>query len=105
VQQGDRPLPPGRAECTEPHYWETFAAIPLPAGAVTDRDLSHLMERPDVAAVCSADTITERSQDPTHTAEWRRDAWPIPADEYTVLVHCLGGALEGETPGAVFRSE
>jgi hypothetical protein len=104
VLQGNRALPPGRADCAEPHYWETFAAIRLPADAVTDYDLSHLMNRPDVAAACSAGAVAQRSRDPAQTPGWRRDAWPIPADPYPVLVHCLGGSPEGETPGAAFRS-
>lgn len=104
VQQGDIALSPGRAECTEPHFWETFAAVHLPAGATTDYDLSHLMERSDVVAICSAGRLAERSRDPAHTPDWRIDAWPIPANSYTVLVHCLAGSPEGETPGAVFRS-
>jgi hypothetical protein len=62
------------------------------------------MNRPDVAAACSAGAVARRSRDPAQTPGWRRDAWPIPADPYTVLVHCLGGSPEGETPGAAFRS-
>jgi hypothetical protein len=104
VQQGDNALPPARVDCTEPHYWETFAAVRLPADAVTNYDLSHLMDRPDIAAACSADAVAERSSDPGRTPEWRREAWPVPADPYTVLVHCLGGSPDGESPGAVFRS-
>lgn len=103
IQQGDIPVPPARAECTEPHYWETFAAVRLPADVSTNYALSHLMDRPDIAAVCSADAIAERSRDPARTPGWRREAWPVAADPYTVLVHCLGGSPDGETPGAVFR--
>jgi eukaryotic-like serine/threonine-protein kinase len=105
VQKGDIAVQPARAECTEPHYWETFAAIYLPADANTNYDLSHLMDRPDIATVCSADTATERSRDSAQAPGWRLEAWPIPADQYTVLVHCLGGSPDGETPGAVFQSE
>lgn len=105
VQSGDNALAPAREECTEPHFWETFAVMRLPADAKTNYDLSHLMERPDVAAVCSADTIAGHSRDPEQTRDWRREAWPVPADSYTVLVHCLGGSPEGETPGAVFQPQ
>ena len=104
VQQGDIALPPRAADCTEPHYWETFAAIPLPAGAETDHDLSHLMDRDDVADVCSARAVADSSRYPEQTSEWNRDAWPIPADAYTVLVHCIGGSPEGESTGAAFHS-
>ena len=74
VQQGDIALPPARTECTEPHYWETFAVVRLPAGADTDHDLSHLMERPDIAAACSAEVVAEHSREPRQTSGWRRDA-------------------------------
>lgn len=104
VQQGDRALPPGSEDCTTPHYWETFAAIYVPDGATTDKDLSSLMDRPDVAAACSAKEMAGRSRNPTRTKDWRRDAWPIPADSYTLLVHCLAGSPDGESPGAAFRS-
>lgn len=104
VQAGDAGRPPAAADCAEPHYWETFAAGYLPTDAVTDRDLSHLMERPDMVALCSDQAMANRSRDPKRTASWRREAWPIPADPYTVLVHCLAGSVDGETPGAVFRS-
>ena len=62
------------------------------------------MDRPDIAAVCSANSVAERSCDSAQTPCWRRDAWPISADPYTVLIHCLGGSPDGETPGAVFGS-
>jgi Serine/threonine protein kinase len=102
--RSDNPMPPGVARCAEPHYWETFAAVPLPADATTDRELSTLIQREDIAALCSADRMAERSRDPSRTEGWRIEAWPIPADPYTVLVHCLAGSPEGESPGAVFRA-
>jgi serine/threonine-protein kinase len=104
VQQGDRPFPPAAEECTAAHYWETFAVVHVPDDVSTDRQLSNLMQRPDIAAACSAKTMAERSRDPALTNGWRRDAWPIPADAYTVLVHCLAGSPDGESPGAAFRS-
>ena len=96
--------PPGRADCSDPHYWETFAAVNLPGDAVTDEDLTTLIERADVGEVCSAAAMAGRARDGVSTEGWRIEAWPIPADPYTVLVHCLAGSLEGETPGAVFRA-
>lgn len=104
VQSGDNALPPGRADCTEPHYWETFAAVPLPADAVTNYDLSHLMQRPDIAAACSAEALAQRSRDRAQTTGWRRDAWPVPAGPYAVLVHCLGGSPDGETTTTTFSA-
>ena len=104
VQQGDVGRPPAAEDCTAPHYWETFAAHYLPADARTDYDHSHLMDRADFAELCSDGAMASRSDDPASTLGWRREAWPIPADPYTVLVHCLAGSEEGETAGAVFTS-
>jgi eukaryotic-like serine/threonine-protein kinase len=104
VQQGNVGHPPAAETCTAPHYWETFAAHYLPTDARTDYDLTHLMDRADFAGLCSAGAMASHSSDPARTQGWRREAWPIPADPYTVLVHCLAGAEEGETPGAVFTS-
>jgi serine/threonine-protein kinase len=98
----DQAMVPGTQECNRPHYWETFAAVALPADATSDRDLSTLIERDDIAALCSPERMAERSLDPAQTAGWRIEAWPIPADPFTVLVHCLAGSPEGETPGAAF---
>jgi eukaryotic-like serine/threonine-protein kinase len=103
VQIGDDARPPAASACTDPHYWETFATAYLPADAVTPHDLSHLMERPDIQAICSEQEMAKHSRDQGALKDWRRDAWPISADPYTVLVHCLAGAPEGETPGAVFH--
>ena len=48
--------------------------------------------------------MAEHSVDPAHTQGWRIDARAIPANAYTVLVHCLGGSPDGETTGAVFHA-
>jgi serine/threonine-protein kinase len=104
IQQGDRPFPPSSEDCAAPHYWETFAVVYLPGDATTDRELSNLMRRTDIATICSAGAMAERSRQPAQTDGWRRDAWPIPVDGSTILVHCLAGSPEGETAGAVFRS-
>jgi hypothetical protein len=55
------------------------------------------MERPDIAAICSAAAMAQRSRDPGHTKGWRREAWPVPVDAHTVLIHCLAGSSDGET--------
>jgi hypothetical protein len=70
----DRACPPAAADCTGPHYWETFAAVPLPADATTGRELSTLIEREDIAAVCSADHLAQRSRNPARTTGWRIQA-------------------------------
>ena len=53
---------------------ETFAAVPLPADATTGRELSTLIEREDIAAVCSADHLAQRSRNPARTTGWRIQA-------------------------------
>jgi serine/threonine-protein kinase len=95
--------PPAKEDCAQPHYWETFAAVSLPADAVTDSDLTTLIERSDIAEVCSAGTMAGRTRAGVSTEGWRMEAWPIPADAYTVLVHCLAGSPDGETPGTAFQ--
>jgi serine/threonine-protein kinase len=102
TQIGDVAEPPRSVACTEPHYWETFAVVPLPADARTDHDLSHLMDRSDIAAECSDAAMAALSADATHTLGWRRDAWPVAANAYTTFVHCLGGSPQGESVGSVF---
>ena len=92
-----------KSDCADPHYWETFAAVNLPGDAVSDEDLTTLIERADVGGICSAAAMAGRARDGVSTEGWRIEAWPIPADPYTVLVHCLAGSPEGETPGTVFR--
>jgi eukaryotic-like serine/threonine-protein kinase len=104
IQQGDRPYPPGAEACTSPHYWETFAATYVPDDVSTDRELTMLMTRSDIAAICSAATMAARSRDRNHTKGWGREAWAIPVDASTLLVHCLAESPDGETSGAAFGS-
>jgi serine/threonine-protein kinase len=104
VQQGDRPYAPRSEDCDTPHYWETFAVVYVPDDVTTDRDLSNLMERADIRAACSATVMAQRSRDPANTKGWDRDAWPIPVDASTLLVHCLAKSPDGESQGSVFKS-
>jgi serine/threonine-protein kinase len=105
TQMSETPVPPRRSDCADLHYWETFAAGYLPADAGTAHDLTTLMQRPDIAALCSADAMAAHSRDPAVTRTWRREAWPVQADAYTMLVHCLAGATEDETTGWAFRAD
>ncbi|PRY33131.1 serine/threonine-protein kinase [Pseudosporangium ferrugineum] len=93
--------PPGERGCGEDHYWETFAALPMPSGADGVRQ-DGLMGRRDVAAACSAAVMAGRSRDPEATAGWRRDAWPLQVDGGWVLL-CIAGSDTGETTGSAFR--
>ncbi|MEV8510059.1 serine/threonine-protein kinase [Actinoplanes sp. NPDC051475] len=96
-----RAMPPGAADCAGDHYWETFAAVPLPSDASGVRQ-DKLIGRPDVAAACSAAVMARRSEHPAATTGWRRDAWPVQTGD-TWLLHCIAGSDSGETKGAVFR--
>ncbi|PRX12028.1 serine/threonine-protein kinase [Actinoplanes italicus] len=96
------PLPPRRVDCEEPHYWETFRAVPLPAGGVTIDSDAPLIERDDLAESCSEQAMTSRSVEPAKTRRWRRDAWPIPVGADTTL-HCIASAPGGESTGGYFR--
>ena len=105
TQSGDTLVPPRHSDCAELHYWETFAVGYLPADAGTPHDLATLMDRPDIATLCSAGAMAAHSRDPAVTRTWHRAAWPIQVDAYTMLVHCLGGATEDETTGWAFRAD
>ena len=93
---------PRPVDCTKPHYWETFRAVPLPAGGVTISDDAPLIERADAAAACSAGAMADRSLDPVKTRRWQRDVWPITIGANTTL-HCIASAPGGESMGVFFR--
>jgi serine/threonine-protein kinase len=92
---------PEQVDCAEPHYWQTFAAVPMPPGAAGVRP-DELMGRGDVAATCSAALLASHSGDPATTRSWKREAWPIqPAAGGAALLHCLVGSPDGESTGSV----
>jgi serine/threonine-protein kinase len=94
--------PPEQVGCTKNHYWETFAAIPLPDGALDVR-VDRLIKRPDVAAACSAQLMASRSRDPGRTKRWRRDVWPIQQPGSGAwLLHCMSGPTDGEIAEPAF---
>jgi actin-like ATPase involved in cell morphogenesis len=95
--------PQDRPQCTEPHYWETFVAAPLPADAQGKRQ-DKLMDLADVASICSAEALARRSRNPAETRGWQREPWPVKQDDGTWILHCLGGPGEGELTGSKFRS-
>ena len=101
---GDQAMAPGRADCAEDHFWETFAAGYLPvdaAGLTPDKLIAH----PGIASLCSASVLASRSADSAHTKRWKRTAWPMLLDgTRTWLVHCMAGPKSGETTESVFRA-
>lgn len=91
---------PRRKDCGEEHFWETFAAVPLPAGGVTVGEES-LATRPETAAMCSAEFMATRSRYPAKTRSWQVDAWPIQVGATTML-HCIASGPRGEVRGSHF---
>lgn len=97
-------MPPAQIDCTDPHYWETFAAVRLPADADPVHTSDALLKRADLRAACSAAVMASRSRHPSATRSWIRDAWPISlAGGGTWLVHCLARSPSGESTGSAFR--
>ena len=62
-----------------------------------------LVDDPQIGAACSAEVMAARSRDLEETRGWRRDAWPIPVGEDTML-HCIAGASGGESTGGFFKA-
>ena len=96
-------IPPRRKDCTEDHYMQTFAAIPIPDDVdLFNLDLDGLMNREDIKTACSAASMQGRSKDRDQTEGWTINAWPIPIPEgsNTNYLHCVAG--NGETTGSVF---
>ncbi|WP_230686658.1 serine/threonine-protein kinase [Catellatospora vulcania] len=94
---------PKRIACDQPHDWETVVVGTLPAEAQFLRQ-DELMGRTDVAALCSAQAVAQRSRDASATGNWRREAWPIQVGQDTWLLYCLASAPEGgETAGSSFQ--
>ncbi|MEV6305503.1 protein kinase [Actinoplanes sp. NPDC051861] len=95
------PAQPARKDCAGVHRWETFGAITLPPGAIRINE-SPLMDKPDIAAACSAEALRTRSQDADKTQDWVRDAWPI-AVGGVPLLHCIVRSPDGESQGGVIK--
>jgi serine/threonine protein kinase len=103
VNLAGRIIPPRRADCKEPHYVQTFAAIPLPDDVdLFNVDLDALPKRADVKKACSRAFMQQRSKDQKKTGGWTIDAWPIPTPEgsSTNYLHCVAG--NGPTTGSAF---
>ncbi|MEV4276396.1 serine/threonine-protein kinase [Actinoplanes xinjiangensis] len=92
---------PRPVDCAEPHFWETFRAVAMPAGGVRIDDADPLIERAGIAEACSAQAMTSRSSEPVKTRRWQRDVWPIPVGADTML-HCVASAPGGESTGGYF---
>jgi serine/threonine-protein kinase len=97
-----RAVSPRDLDCAVEHRWETFAATSLPADVSSSHE-DELMQRPDLAAICSAEVLAERSRDPAETAGWVRDAWPIEVPGTQLrLVHCLAAPEGRQATGSAF---
>jgi serine/threonine-protein kinase len=95
--------PPHRLDCAEPHYWETFVVGALPPDALAVRQ-DELMQRSDIAGLCSADAMARRDREPSGTLTWERDAWPARTADQTWILHCIARSGAGETTGSRFRT-
>ncbi|MEV0458297.1 serine/threonine-protein kinase [Catellatospora methionotrophica] len=95
---------PKRIACDQPHPWETVVVGALPAGAEFVRQ-DELMARADIAALCSAQAVAQRTRDGVATANWQREPWPIQVDQDTWLLYCLASQPEGGvTTGPAFQN-
>jgi serine/threonine-protein kinase len=88
-----------RASCDEPHYWETFAVAPMPAGAAGIRE-DTLMSVAPVAAICSPEAAAKASREAAMSDGWRRDGVPYTTTAGRTVLMCIAG--HGETTGSVF---
>ena len=88
-----------RADCGQPHYWETFAVAPLPTDAVGIHD-DTLMSLGSVAAICSPQQMTRAARQAATVADWDRDAVPYGTTAGTTVLMCI--ADKAETTGSVF---
>ncbi|GIF21471.1 hypothetical protein Ate02nite_42010 [Paractinoplanes tereljensis] len=93
-----RAQPPARVDCDEPHYYQTYLAIPLPDGALEIRT-DALMAQPEVAKACKPALLASRSSRPVKA--FTPDAWPIQLPDSRWLLHCLAQSTGGETTGSV----
>jgi hypothetical protein len=88
--------------CAEPHYWQTFAAVVLPA-STAELGYDELRARPEFTELCTAPVLQGRSSRADKGAGWEVDAIAKKVEGATVL-HCLARPGEGgEWTGSAFR--
>jgi serine/threonine-protein kinase len=97
-----RAQPPGRIDCDQPHSYQTFAAVPLPDGALDIRT-DALMAEPAIAAACSASVLESRSVDGAETRTYETQPWPVQLPDQRWLLHCLASAPGFQSTGSAFR--
>lgn len=101
IVDAGRPGSPRPLPCTDPHYWETFLAVPLPAGEIILTG-ELLIAQADFAKTCSAEALADRSRTPRKTSTWKREAWPVKFGGGTML-HCIVASPQGESTGTVIN--
>jgi serine/threonine-protein kinase len=87
-----------RADCAQPHYWQTYAAAYLPA----EPDDDNLIEHPAVVALCRDDLLAARRTPAARSKPWKND---VLAQEVggRILVHCVAARDDtGEWTGSSF---
>jgi hypothetical protein len=95
---------PRSIDCARPHYWETFAVAPLDPAAAALLQEELMARRPEVAAVCSAEVLADRSVDADATRGWKREPLPVPTGPGAWLLYCLSGPESGESSGPRFTA-
>ncbi|BCJ40053.1 hypothetical protein GCM10010168_29110 [Actinoplanes ianthinogenes] len=96
--------PPVSAFCPGSHIWETFLAIPLPAGPPPKvSEDAPLIKRPEYAKACSHTTIGKHSLKPKATKNWLIELWPIETDGVWLL-HCLAQPKAHVSTGSAYKA-
>lgn len=101
---GGTPPTARRINCDEPHYWESFAAGNLPAGA-TDLPFDRLLTNQTIGRICADNVLAARSSSPADTQGWTVRALPQAPASGPAVFHCLAAPPSGgEWRGHAFIS-
>jgi hypothetical protein len=93
---------PGPVPCSASHYWETFLAVGLPDGPPKISDTAPLIERADMAEVCTIPAVTRHSRQPKLMKSWKLEAWPVEIDGVWLL-HCLAQPKIAPSTGTGYK--
>ncbi|MFG1604003.1 serine/threonine-protein kinase [Actinoplanes sp. NPDC049265] len=94
---------PRKAQCTQEHYWETFAAIDPPPGALDGNQTELIESDATVRKACSRAAMRARAKDRAQVEGWEISAWPMQFSGTTdTLIHCIANSGRGEVKASVF---
>jgi hypothetical protein len=95
ITQTGGPLPTAsRIDCDDLHFWESFAAGTLPAGAM-QQPSDKLLTDPTVGKVCGGSVLAARSRSPGDTQGWTVQALPQAPASGPRIFHCLAAPATG----------